>query len=107
MSGADADVMRLVLSGLLLTVGLNCAAAQPADCPSEPSSGQTLTLSIDLAGRSGVPAGTTGQAYVGVPLAAPGIACRDAPPLPSDVLHGEPGDLLRGPGTPHVKVEVQ
>jgi hypothetical protein len=99
--------MRIVLSGLLLTVGLNGAAAQPADCPPEPSSGQTLTLSIDLSGRSGVPFGTTGQAYVGVPLAVPGIACRDAPPLPSDVLRGEPGDLLRGPGTPHVKVEVQ
>ena len=99
--------MRLVLSGLLLTVGLSGATAQPADCPSEPSSGQTLSLSLDLAGRSGVPAGTTGQVYVGVPLAAPSIACRDAPAPPSDVLHGEPGDPLRGPGTPHVKVEVQ
>jgi hypothetical protein len=99
--------MRLVLSGWLLAIGLNGVAAQPADCPSEPSSGQTLSLSLDLAGRSGVPSGTTGQAYVGVPLAAPGIACRDAPPLPSDVLHGEPGDPLRGPGTPHVTVEVQ
>jgi hypothetical protein len=54
-----------------------------------------------------VPSGTTGQAYVNVPLAPPGIACRDAPARPSDVLHGEPGDLLRGPGTPHVTVEVQ
>jgi hypothetical protein len=98
--------MRRVLAGLLLTVGLNTASAQPADCPGEPSSGETLSLSIDLAGRSGIPSGATGQAYVGVPLAAPGIACRDAAP-PSDVLHGEPGDLLRGPGTPHVKVEVQ
>ncbi len=99
--------MRLVLAGLLVTVGLSGAAAQPADCPSEPLSGQTLPLALDLVGRSGVPAGTTGQAYVGIPLAAPGIACREAPPQPTDVLHGEPGDLLRGPGTPHVKVEVQ
>jgi hypothetical protein len=99
--------MRLVLAGLLLTGGLSGAAAQPADCPSEPSSGGTLSLSLDLAGRSGVPSGTTGPAYIGVPLAAPGIACRDAPARPSDVLNGEPGDLLRGPGTPHVKVEVQ
>jgi hypothetical protein len=99
--------MRRVLAGLLLTIGLNGAAAQPADCPSEPSSSETLSLSLELAGRSGVPSGTTGQAYVGVPLAAPGIACRDVAPPSSDVLHGEPGDLLRGPGTPHVKVEVQ
>jgi hypothetical protein len=99
--------MRRVLAGLLLTVGLSGAAAQPADCPSEPSSGSTLPLALDLAGRRGVPAGTTGQVYVGVPLTPPGIACHDAPPPPSDVLHGEPGDLLRGPGTPHVTVEVQ
>jgi hypothetical protein len=99
--------MRHVLAGLLLTVGLSRAAAQPSDCPTEPSSGQTLSLALDLAGRSGVPAGTTGQAYVGIPLTPPGIACREAPARPTDVLHGEPGDLLRGPGTPHVKVEVQ
>ena len=93
----------------MLTIGLNGAAAQPADCPSEPPSGQALPLVLDLAGRGGVPAGTTGQAYIDIPLAPPGIACRDAAAgaPPSDVLHGEPGDLLRGPGMPHVKVEVQ
>ena len=99
--------MRLVLSALLLTGGLSGAAAQPADCPSEPAFGQKLPLALNLAGRAGVPAGTTGQAYVDIPLAPPGIACRDEAARPSDVLHGEPGDLLRGPGMPHVKVEVQ
>ena len=99
--------MRLVLAGLLLTGGLSGAAAQPADCPSEPSSGGTLSLSLDLAGRSGVPSGTTGQAYVLVPLAPPGVACREPPARPADILRGEPGDLLRGPGTPHVRVEIE
>lgn len=99
--------MRLMLAGLLLMVRLSGASAQPADCPSEPSPGQTLPLALDFAGRRGVPAGTAGQAYIGIPLAAPGIACREAPARPTDILHGEPGDLLRGPGTPHVKVEVQ
>ncbi|HME19807.1 MAG TPA: hypothetical protein VKI44_00315 [Acetobacteraceae bacterium] len=99
--------MRLVLVALLLVVVSRGAAAQPADCPTEPSAGPMLPLALDLAGRTGVPSGTTGQAYVAVPLTPPGIACRDAPPPPRDVLRGEPGDLLRGPGTPHVKVEVQ
>jgi hypothetical protein len=99
--------MRLVLVVLLLAIGLRGVAAQPADCPTEPSAGPMLPLALDLAGRTGVPFGTTGQAYVAVPLTPPGIACRDAPTRPSDVLHGEPGDPLRGPGIPHVKVEVQ
>jgi len=101
--------MHLVLVALLLAVIWRGAAAQPADCRTEPSAGPALPLALDLAGRTGVPPGTTGQAYVTVPLTPPGIACRDAPPPPppSEVLRGEPGDLLRGPGTPHVKVEVQ
>jgi hypothetical protein len=99
--------MRLVLVALLLVVVLRGAAAQPADCPTEPSAGSMLPLALDLARRTGVPSGTTGQAYVAVPLTPPEIACRDAPTRPADVLNGEPGDLLRGPGTPHVKVEVQ
>ncbi len=91
---------------LLLLLSASCgAAAQPADCPTESSSGPTLPLALDLAGRNGVPFGTTGQAYVTIPLTPPGIACHDAHPPPSDVLRGEPGDLLRGPGTPHVQVE--
>ena len=100
--------MRIVHAALLLAIASNYAAAQPADCPTEAVTGPVLPLALDLAGkRNGVPPGTTGQAYVAVPLIPPGIACRDAPTRPPDVLHGEPGDLLRGPGTPHVKVEVQ
>jgi hypothetical protein len=72
-------------------------------------------LSLDLAGRPGVPAGMTGQGYIAVPMSPPGVACRDAPPPPSDVLHGEPGaalgapsrDMLRGPGGPHVRIEIR
>jgi hypothetical protein len=99
--------MRFVLA-IPLLVSASCgAAAQPADCPTEPepSSGPTLPFALDLAGRTGVPSGTTGQAYVTVPLTPPGMACHDAHPPPSDILRGEPGDLLRGPGTPHVQVE--
>ncbi len=99
--------MRFVLAALLPWLALCGAAAQPADCPIEPSSGPTIPLALDLAGRTGVPATTTGQALVAVPLTPPGVACRDAPRPPVDVLHGEPGDLLRGPGTPHVTVEVR
>jgi hypothetical protein len=99
--------MRLVLAVLLSWLALCGAAAQPADCPIEPSSGPTLPLALDLAGRTGVPSNTTGQALVTVPLMPPGVAWRDAPRPPVDVLHGEPGDPLRGPGTPHVTVEVR
>jgi hypothetical protein len=100
--------MRLVLVIALLPVALNCAAAQQADCPTEPSSGGLLPLALNLDGRrSGAPAGTTGQAYVVVPLAPPGVACREPPARPADILRGEPGDLLRGPGTPHVRVEIE
>ena len=108
--------MRLLVIGiLLLLTASRVAVAQGADCPAEPSDGPTLPLSLDLAGRPGVPAGVTGQADVAVPLNAPGMACRDASPPPSDILRGEPGDplgppvqdLLRGPGTPHVKVEAR
>ena len=102
--------MRLAFTMMQLAVacGLSISAtAQPADCPTEPTSGPLLPLALDLAGRTGVPAGTTGQALVTMPLTPPGIACRDPQSPPADVLRGEPGDLLRGPGTPHVTVEVK
>ena len=107
--------MRLPFVALLLVVMVpRGAAAQPADCSTVPPAGPTLPLELDLAHRPGVPKGVTGQVYVGVPLGLPGTACADAPPPPRDVLHGEPGnvlggppspDLLRGPGTPRVRVE--
>jgi hypothetical protein len=108
--------MRFVLASLLLLIAaVRGGAAQTADCRVDPSSGPTLPLALDLAGRPGVPAGTTGQAYVGVPTNPPGVACRDARPPPSDILRGEPGntlgpptrDLLRGPGTPRVWIETR
>jgi len=100
--------MRLVFAILMLVAASRGAVSQPADCPTEPTSGPTVPLALDLAGRRNVPPGTTGQVYIDVPLTPPGIACRDLRARPSpDVLRGEPGDLLRGPGTPHVHVEVQ
>jgi len=99
---------------LTLLAALHSAAAQPADCPTEPSAGPVLPLALDLAGRPGVPRGVTGQAYVGVPVGPPGVACADAPPPPRDILRGEPGsllgpsspDLLRGPGAPRVRIDT-
>lgn len=105
-----------MFAGFTVLLVVPCAAiAQGANCQTEAAPGATLPLSLDLAGRPGVPAGTTGQAYVAVPLHPPGIACRDARPPPSDALTGEPGDtlgppvhdLLRGPGVPRVKIEAR
>ncbi|MDR3535564.1 MAG: hypothetical protein P4L71_03600 [Acetobacteraceae bacterium] len=104
---------HLFILALLLLAPL-ALRAQPADCPTAPADGPTIPLALDLAGRPGVPAGTTGQAYVAVPAGQPGYACQSTRPPPTDVLHGEPGDvlhgppsrdLLRGPGTPQVRVE--
>lgn len=82
--------MHFLLVALLL--------AQAADCPTEPTDGPALPLSLKLPGKQG-------QAYVAIPMTPPGMACADDAAPPSDVLHGEPGDVLRGPGTPHVEVE--
>jgi hypothetical protein len=72
---------------LLVSVWL---AAAPADCPNEQSSGASLPMAIDLGkGRSG----PGGQVFMDVPI-MPKEACVDAPRPPSDVLRGEPGDLL-------------
>ncbi|HVC63018.1 MAG TPA: hypothetical protein VND19_21975 [Acetobacteraceae bacterium] len=85
--------------GLLVFVTLGVAAsgamAQPADCPARPAPGPSLPLAIDLAGRPGVPSGVTGQAFIAVPMQAPQTGCGEQR-APSDVLGGEPGDLLRG-----------
>jgi hypothetical protein len=83
--------MHPLLLAPLLLVAADCSAA-------EPSSGAMLPLSLNLPGNRG-------QAYVAVPMTAPGMACEDRPPPPTDVLRGEPGDLLRGPGRPTVRVE--
>ncbi|HET7883144.1 MAG TPA: hypothetical protein VFL55_19825 [Acetobacteraceae bacterium] len=98
--------MRCILAVLFLSWSLG-AIAQPADCPQEPTTAPVLPLGLDLADRPGVPPGTTGKAYVGVPMGPPGIACATAPPPVTDVLRGGPGDLLRGPGRPHVIIEAR
>jgi hypothetical protein len=82
--------MHPLLLAPLLLANVDCSAPEP--------SGPTLPLSLNLPGNQG-------QAYVSVPLTAPGMACEDRPPPPADVLRGEPGDLLRGPGRPSVRVE--
>lgn len=67
--------------------------AASADCPTAPGSGASLPIEIGLGGRPGVPSGVKGTAYLDLPM-EPNISCPDAPPPPSDVLRGEPGDLL-------------
>ncbi len=106
-----------MVAGCLLLLAVCCEAyAQGADCATAVVGGPTLPLALDLAGRPGVPGRCmTGQAYVAVPMNSPGLACRDERPPPSDILGGEPGDtlgpqvhdLLRGPGVPHVQVEIR
>ncbi len=86
----------LILGMLMAVLRAASVSAQPADCLTAPSSGPMLPLSLDLAGRRGVPSGVSGQAYVAVPMESPGIACA-IPPPPSDVLRGPPSDVLRGP----------
>ncbi len=75
---------------LLASVWLIAASA---DCPTAPNSGASLPVAIDLGGRPGVPSGVKGKAYLDLPI-EPNVSCPDAPPPPSDVLRGEPGDLL-------------
>ena len=70
----------LIFGMLVAVVRAATASAQPADCLTAPSSGPMLPLSLDLAGRYGVPSGVTGQAYVAVPMETPGIACAIPPP---------------------------
>ena len=90
---AHPDAMRWMFAGsVLMALASGGVAAQPADCPSDPSAGPMMPLSLDLGSCPGVPRGVTGQAYVDIPIGTPGIACRDAPPPPRDVLRGEPGE---------------
>jgi hypothetical protein len=88
-----------LLAFLVVVLAMSGAMAQPADCPRQPAPGPSMPLSIDLAGRPGVPAGVTGKAFVEVPMEAAQTECGE-PPAPSDVLGGAPGDLLRGTPAP-------
>jgi hypothetical protein len=67
--------------------------AAPANCPTAPNSGASLPVEIGLAGRPGVPSGVNGNAYLDLPM-EPHVSCPGAPPSPSDVLRGQPDDLL-------------
>lgn len=71
----------------------------------QPQPGGVLPLSLNLAGRPGVPQGTDGSVYVGVPV-SPQDGCVSEPPPPvHDILGGDgPKDLLRGP-MPRVVLE--
>jgi hypothetical protein len=96
--------MRGLLAFMVLGLAASGAMAQPADCLARPAPGPSLPLAIELAGRPGVPAGVTGKAFVAVPT-QPTQTERGEPEcgaqsLPSDVLGGAPGDLLRGPPSP-------
>jgi hypothetical protein len=117
-----ADCAPAAPSGLAAPVSVAPVPATPVPATPVP----VLPLAIDIAGRPGVPKGVSGQAYINVPMGAPTVtACNDdPPPPPRDILHGEPGDvlggppanvlrgrpspdLLRGPGRPHVEVEMR
>ena len=82
---------------------IRVAAAQPADCPTEPSPGQQLPLWLDMKGLPGVPRGAAGLIGVAVPGMPTGgvTACpAEAAPPRNDVLRGRGGDLL-SPGGRH------
>jgi len=92
--------MRVLLAAIGLGLTAAGAMAQPADCPAVPAApGGSLPVTIDLSGRSGVPSGVNGKAWVNVPMQAPRTDCGE-PAAPADVLRGEPGDLLRGTSSP-------
>jgi hypothetical protein len=82
--------MHPLLVAAILLARADCATAEPT--------GPTLPLSLNLPNNQG-------QVYVGIPIAPPGMACEETPRPPTDVLRGEPGDLLHGPGRPTVRVE--
>jgi hypothetical protein len=82
--------MHPLLVAALLLARADCVTAEP--------SGPLLPLSLNLPNNQG-------QAYVSVPIAPPGMSCEEAPRPPADILRGEPGDLLRGPGKPTVQIE--
>jgi hypothetical protein len=92
-------MMRGLLAFVALVLVASGAMAQPADCAARPAPGPAAHVSIDLAGRPGVPKGVNGKALVEAPMQAPQTDCGE-PSAPSDVLGGEPGDLLRGTPRP-------
>jgi hypothetical protein len=92
----------LILGWAVSLLVADPAFARPPDCPTSPGPTQSMPLYLDLNGLPGVPRGLNGQVFADVPTAPPGgTVCRTARLRPpSDVLRGEPGDLLRGPSDP-------
>ena len=86
------------LALILLLLPTAPALAQSLDCGAPQRQGDQIPLYLDLQGLKGVPKGVTGQVAVTVP-AGPPQECAPAPHLPTDVLHGDPGDALHGNGS--------
>jgi hypothetical protein len=63
--------MRGLIAFVMLGLMASGAMAQPADCPARSAPGPSQRLSINLAGRAGVPAGVTGKTVVEAPMQAP------------------------------------
>jgi hypothetical protein len=75
------------------------AWAQPTGCPpARPQPGIPLQLDLNSL-PGGATRGVQGTAEVVVP-AGPPPPCATSPHLPQDVLHGDPGDALRGEPPP-------
>jgi hypothetical protein len=84
---------------VMLGLVASSAMAQPADCPSRSTTGPSQRLSINLAGRPGVPSSVTGKTVIEAPMPPAQTECGE-PSAPADVLGGAPGDLLRGTPAP-------
>ncbi len=77
----------------LILLASSPAWAQPRDCGTP---GPGIPLQLDLNSLPGSASRSVqGSAMVMVPSTAP-TPCAKPPHLPSDVLHGDPGDALRG-----------
>jgi hypothetical protein len=97
---------------ILLLLPIAPALAQGVACPTRQPGDPGLPLYLNLQGLKGVPSGVSGQVAVNVPSAPPPDCAPPAPRPPTDVLHGDPGDVLhgegpadvlRGAGTPRVE----
>ena len=93
--------MRALILSLALACLASAAAAQPADCASEPAPTQSLPLQLDLNGLPGVPKGLSGQVYADVPVAPPGgTMCGAVPPAPpATCCAGSRATCCAGTGT--------
>jgi hypothetical protein len=89
----------LTLGALFLPATGFAAPPLPADCPTrpaDPNGSIPLNLTTRIAPRPGMPQG--GYAQFGLNAPAGGTVCEPAaPPLPRDILRGDPEhDVLQG-----------